>query len=181
VLTLQSNGDRFWLSSSRVLPRRQDNTAKGRVPGVLMGVETMEANKAIARRALSLIASYEFERALELLSSDAVWSEFGRVHHSKAQLLPDLEFLKSRLDSKGMSMTIRDVIAEGNRVAVTAEENATTTDGKKYSNAFTFWFTVEDGRITAVDQYHDSHMALTTIRAQDGWRDYSGAATEADG
>lgn len=139
-----------------------------------MGEDTLAANKAIARRVLGLISRYEFDQALELLAPDAVWSEFGRIHHPKDKLLPDLEFLKSRLDANGMSMTVRDVIAEGNRVALTADEKATTVDGKTYSNAFTFWFTVVDGMVTAVDQYHDTHMVLTTIRAGDGWRDYSG-------
>ena len=139
-----------------------------------MGDDNAAANKATARRVLELISGYEFEQALGLLAPEAIWSEFGRVHHPKDTLLRDWEFLKSRLDTNGMSMTVRDAIAEGNRVAITADEKATTVEGRTYSNAFTFWFTVEDGLVTAVDQYHDSHMALTTIRAGDGWRDYSG-------
>lgn len=144
-----------------------------------MGEDALAANKAIARRVLELISRYEFEQALGLLAPDAVWSEFGRVHHPKDRLLPDLDFLKSRLDANGICMTVRDVIAEGNRVALTADEKATTVDGKAYSNAFTFWFTVVDGMVTAVDQYHDTHMVLTTIRAGDGWRDYSGRREDA--
>ena len=139
-----------------------------------MGDSTVAANKAVARRVLELISCYEFEQALGLLAPDAVWSEFGRVHHPKDTLLPDLEFLKSRLDANGISMTVRDVIAEGNQVAITADEKATTVEGKTYSNAFTFWFTVVNGLITRVDQYHDTYMVLTTLRADDGWRDYSG-------
>ncbi|MGW9028928.1 nuclear transport factor 2 family protein [Streptomyces sp. NPDC055722] len=141
-----------------------------------MSEGALVANKAIARRVLELISRYEFEQALQLLAPDAVWSEFGRVHHQKDKLLPDLEFLKSRLDANGISMTVRDVIAEGNRVAITADEKATTVEGKTYSNAFTFWFTVVDGMVTAIDQYHDTHMVLTTIRASEGWRDYSGCS-----
>jgi ketosteroid isomerase-like protein len=144
-----------------------------------MDEEALAANKAIARRVLELISRYEFERALELLAPDAVWSEFGRVHHPKDKLLPDLEFLKSQLDANGIHMTVRDVIAEGNRVAITADEKAVTVEGKTYSNAFTFWFRVVDGMVTAVDQYHDTHMVLTTIRANDGWRDYSGRREDA--
>jgi ketosteroid isomerase-like protein len=133
-------------------------------------------NKETARKVLELISSYEFESALELLSPEAVWSEFGRVHDTKEQLLPDLQFLKSRLNSDGITMRVKDVIAEGDRVALTAEENAVTVEGKIYSNAFTFWFTIKDGLVTAVNQYHDSHMALTTIRADEGRRNYSGGA-----
>jgi uncharacterized protein len=144
-----------------------------------MSEDVLAANKAVARRVLGLISSYEFEQALQLLAPDAVWSEFGRVHHRKDELLPDLEFLKGRLDANGISMTVRDVVAEGNRVALTADEEATTLEGRNYSNAFTFWFTVVDGMVTAVDQYHDTHMVLTTIRADDGRRDYGGRSRDA--
>jgi uncharacterized protein len=153
------------------------NWMKG--PGGAMGEDALADNKVIARRVLDLISRYEFEQALQLLAPDAVWSEFGRIHHRKDELLPDLEFLKGRLDANGISMTVRDVIAEGNRVALTVDEKATTVEGKTYSNAFTFWFTVVDGIVTAVDQYHDTHMVLTTIRAGEGWRDYSGQSKEA--
>jgi uncharacterized protein len=123
------------------------------------------ANKQVALKVLELISKYEFVAALELLGPEAVWWEFGRVGHNKAELLPQLEFLKSRLTTDGMSMQIRDVIAEGDRVALTAEEVAETVEGKRYSNAFTFWFTVRDGLVTEVDQYHDSAMVQSTLRA----------------
>jgi ketosteroid isomerase-like protein len=140
--------------------------------------DVQAANKKVARRVLELITRYEFVDALELLSTDAVWWEFGRVNHTKAELLPDLEFLKSRLTSAGITMRIRDVIAEGDRVALTADETATTVEGKNYSNAFTFWFTIRDGLVAEVNQYHDSAMVQATIRATEGRRDYSGVESD---
>jgi ketosteroid isomerase-like protein len=182
LLTAKSNDDRLMRrTDARAGPTGQtERNGDGRDQEAQMSGDELAANKAIARRVLELISRYQFEQALQLLAPDAVWSEFGRVHHQKDKLLPDLEFLKGRFDASGISMTVRDVIAEGNRVALTADEKATTVEGKAYSNAFTFWFTVVDGMVTAVDQYHDTHMVLTTIRAGEGWRDYSGQPEDAE-
>jgi ketosteroid isomerase-like protein len=53
----------------------------------------------------------------------------------------------------GLNFTIKDVIGEGDRIAVEAEGNATTSAGTAYRNQYVFLFTLDNGKIKQVDEY----------------------------
>ncbi len=53
----------------------------------------------------------------------------------------------------GIKMTIKGMIAEGDRVAVEAESYGETAEGTVYNNEYHFLFEVRDGKIQATREY----------------------------
>jgi len=59
----------------------------------------------------------------------------------------------------GLRPEIKTVTAEGNRVVVEFEGNATTSDGKPYHNQYCMVFTMRNGRIHYVHEYFCTLLA----------------------
>ncbi|MDE2405589.1 MAG: nuclear transport factor 2 family protein [Sphingomonadales bacterium] len=59
----------------------------------------------------------------------------------------------ARILPTGLRLTPRTVTAEGDRVVVECEGDATTCDGKAYANQYVFIFTFAGGLIARVDEY----------------------------
>lgn len=59
----------------------------------------------------------------------------------------------------GLSPTIQTVTAEGDRVAVEFEGNATLSNGASYCNQYCRVFTVRDGKIRQVNEYFCTKLA----------------------
>ena len=55
-------------------------------------------------------------------------------------------------------MTVKGVIAQGDRVAIETEGRATTKAGKPYNNRYHFLFVVRDGVIVEGREYLDSAL-----------------------
>ena len=53
----------------------------------------------------------------------------------------------------GIKMTIKGMIAEGDRVAVEAESYAELADGNVFNNEYHFLFEIRDGKIQAAREY----------------------------
>jgi hypothetical protein len=69
-----------------------------------------------------------------------------------------IELFKAMIPT-GLRFTIRDVIAEGERVVVEADGNAVTAEGTPYCNHYCFVFTVRGGKIVHVNEYFCSRLA----------------------
>ena len=63
----------------------------------------------------------------------------------------------------GASFEMTGIIAEGDKVAAEAHMTATTATGAVYDNLYHFLFTVEDGRISRMKEYMDTHHAKVTF------------------
>ena len=59
----------------------------------------------------------------------------------------------------GMAPTIESVTAEGDRVVVEFEGNATLCNGESYCNQYCMVFTLHDGRIRQVNEYFCTILA----------------------
>ena len=63
----------------------------------------------------------------------------------------------------GLRTDVKSVTAEGDRVAVEFEGNATTSDGKAYNNQYCMVFTLADGRIKQVNEYFCTLLAEAVL------------------
>ncbi len=61
-----------------------------------------------------------------------------------------------------MTLTIHDIIADGEKVAAEVESHGLLKDGKVYNNLYHFKFVLRDGKIAEVKEYNDTKHALET-------------------
>jgi uncharacterized protein len=74
------------------------------------------------------------------------------------RILATIEWFKHAVPT-GLSPTINTVTAEGDRVAVEFEGNATLANGKSYCNQYCMVFTLRDGKIKHVNEYFCTILA----------------------
>ena len=77
-----------------------------------------EDNKAIARRVYEIVSTGDFERATEIVDQDAPDNEL-LPHDPPARLIDTFKetFAEAREGFPDLSITVEDVMAEGDRVA----------------------------------------------------------------
>jgi ketosteroid isomerase-like protein len=73
----------------------------------------------------------------------------------------------------GLRPNVKSVIADGDRVAVEFEGDATLANGERYCNQYCFVFTLQDGRIKVLHEYFCTILAdqkigplLTAVEAR---------------
>jgi hypothetical protein len=73
----------------------------------------------------------------------------------------------------GLRPAVKSIIAEGDRVAVEFEGDATLANGERYCNQYCFVFTLQDGKINLLHEYFCTILAdqkigplLTAVEAQ---------------
>jgi steroid delta-isomerase-like uncharacterized protein len=119
-----------------------------------MAIDTMQDNKATVRRFIDQVfAAGNADAVDELLADDF-------VAHTYGPMKPGREGMKAAITrvAAGLSdvvMTIEDMVAEGDRVAVRLTSAATQTgpfmgippSGRRYEIEEIHWFRLRDGRI----------------------------------
>ena len=100
--------------------------------------------------------------ALDALSDSATWWIQGNFPLSgtrtKAQFIELLGQLSASIDG-ALTLRVRGVTAEGDRVAVEAESHAKMKNGKTYQNRYHFLCEIRGGKIQAVREYLDTMHA----------------------
>ncbi len=127
-----------------------------------------KANKELAR---------EFFAAINRADSDAVHDFYAEDGHLwTAGNLPfsgtyDREQIKAAMDGimavfpEGLEITILEMTAEGNRVAIEAESRGKTVTGSTYNNHYHFLFVVNDGKVALFKEYMDTKHAFDVLVA----------------
>ena len=129
---------------------------------------SVEENKRVATELFARFNANDLAGALDLLSEDATWWIAGEParqpaagEHSKEQITRLLSDMGRRLKD-GLRMTVRGVIAEGDRVAVEVESHGELRDGKVYNNHYHFALTLRDGKLSEVREYLDTQHVYAT-------------------
>jgi uncharacterized protein len=134
-----------------------------------MGVEE---NKRIVSEWFARFDAGDVAGALDLLGEDATWWIAGGIEktpgsgeHTKEQARRLLAGMGRQLKD-GLRMTVRGMIAEGDRVAAEVTSRGELHDGKVYANEYHFALTLRDGKITQVREYMDTkHVEATWSQA----------------
>ena len=121
-----------------------------------------EANKQIALKFIHAMSENDPVAAAECLAANAcAVARGGSQFHGKrdARMMIDgIEAFKSLIPS-GLQLKVISAIADGDKVAVECEGNAKTCAGTDYCNQYVFVCTLQDGKITLVNEYFCTVLA----------------------
>ncbi len=130
-----------------------------------------DANKAIVGKLMACLTASDIEGALDLLASDGRWWVGGKTELFPLAGYKNKEEMRELLSNlilpmpNGLKMTIKNMIAEDDRVAAEVESYGEAANGRLYNNEYHFLFILRDGLIVEAKEYLDTmHTADVFIR-----------------
>ena len=124
-----------------------------------------EHNKATAREFFARFSASDIEGALALMTEDATWLIPGKPDrmptaglYAKDRLSKLFYTMLKQLE-RGLQLTVKGMLAEGDRVALEAESSGDLKNGRRYRQQYHFLIEFRDGRISAVREYLDTQHA----------------------
>ena len=123
-----------------------------------------EENKKVVRDAYSAISKGDAEEFFGKLSDDVEWffigsHRFAGTLKGKDQIMNDLfNVLGDQLEGTGISLEIKQLIAEGDKVVAEMQGTARSVSGKDYNNTYNIILTVKDGLIREMREYLDTEL-----------------------
>jgi len=119
-------------------------------------------NKATAREFFARFSASDIEGALALMTDDATWLIPGKPErmataglYSKERIRKLFYTMLKQLES-GLQITVKGMVAEGERVALEAESSGDLKNGRRYRQQYHFLIEFRDGKICAVREYLDT-------------------------
>lgn len=121
-----------------------------------------ETNKAAVIKFIEAMGRSDGSTAASCLAPDAFtlakgFGKFAGVRRYDT-IVGTIDAFK-KLVPTGLQPDIKSVVAEGDRVVVEFEGNATTCEGKPYNNQYCMVFTLADGKIKQVNEYFCTILA----------------------
>ena len=123
------------------------------------------ANRKLAKDLFARLSSGDVAGALATLTDDATWLAAGRREllpaagiYDKRRLEKLFKAMLGQLKS-GLKMTVKGMIAEGDRIALEAESYGELQNGHVYNQHYHFLIEFRGGRICAVREYLDTQHA----------------------
>ena len=131
-----------------------------------------EANKALAREFFARFSAGDIAGAVALLADDVAWWSAGKPElmpvtgmRNKERMTRIFNGMVEQLKN-GLKMSVKGIVAEGDKVAVEVESFGELRNGRVYNNEYHFLLTVRDGKIAAVKEYYDTHHVHATWFAE---------------
>lgn len=123
---------------------------------------SIEQNKQLARGFFDRFSASDIAGALETMTDDATWWIAGKPDslpaaglHSKEQIARVFHNMTRELPN-GLRMTVKSLIAEGDKVAVEVESYGELRNGRVYNQEYHMLLTIRDGKISSVREYLDT-------------------------
>jgi len=123
-------------------------------------------NKSVATDFFAHFNVNDIAGALATLTDDATWWVAGRPGaHRFVGTLPKeraakLFYRMASQTTDGLRMTLKSVIAEGNKAALEVESYAQLKNGRIYNQQYHTLMEFRDGKICAVREYLDTQHVL---------------------
>jgi ketosteroid isomerase-like protein len=119
-------------------------------------------NKKMIRDAFEAWSQGDGRPFFKLVSDDVRWTVIGhtpisRTYQSKSDFRNALKAISEHLASD-LKIVVRDVIADGDKVAVQFESHAQGTNGAEYDQTYCWVMRLADGRVREVVAYLDTEM-----------------------
>lgn len=124
--------------------------------------------KTLASELFARFNANDVQGALDVLSDDVTWWIAGKPGALATAGAHDKKFMARLFRSMfgqlkdGLRMTMKSLIAEGDKVAVEVESWGELGNGRVYNNEYHFLITVRDGKICEVREYLDTQHVFAT-------------------
>ncbi len=121
-----------------------------------------EQNKTIAKRFIEAFSDGDTEAAKLYLATDAITiaKGFGKLSGPRSyDLIVATTGAFRDLIPTGLRPQFKTMTAEGDRVVVEFEGDATLANGQRYCNQYCMVFTLKDGKIKQVNEYYCTILA----------------------
>lgn len=122
-------------------------------------------NCKLAEELFARLSAGDVPGALATMTDDATWLAAGRREllpaagtYNTEKLARLFNAMLSQLKN-GLKMTVKDTIAEGDRVALEAESYGELKNGRIYNQHYSFVIEFRGGKICAVREYLDTQHA----------------------
>ncbi|MFI9269749.1 nuclear transport factor 2 family protein [Kitasatospora sp. NPDC052896] len=128
--------------------------------------------RTVVTRYVTAVAEGDLATITESFAEDATWEypgdlPFSRVWTGRDAIVNDFLGAAGALFAPGGApvVTLRSVLADGERVVAEWTARGTAANGRTYDNRCLGVFTVREGRIVAVREYLDTLHAARTLFA----------------
>jgi ketosteroid isomerase-like protein len=121
-----------------------------------------EQHKQVAISFIEAFSKGDAEAAKKYLTPDAVTiaKGFGKLSGPRSyELIVATTGAFTQIIPTGLRPSFRSVTAEGERVVVEFEGDATLANGERYCNQYCMVFTLRDGKIKQVNEYYCTILA----------------------
>lgn len=129
---------------------------------------TTEENKALVSEVFACFTANDIAGALDRMADDVTWWISGKPEHLPAAGVYNKEKIGGlfyRMDGQlkhGLKMTVKGLVAEGDKVAVEMESYGELRNGRVYNNEYHMLMTIRDGKISEVREYLDTQHVFAT-------------------
>ena len=123
-------------------------------------------NKTIAKELCARFSANDIPGVLGLMTDDATWWIPGKpgTHPSVGKLpkeqITKLFYAMSKGLKNGLKMTVKGMVAEGDKVALEAESYGELKNGRIYNQQYHLLLEFRGGKISAVREYLDTQHVL---------------------
>src|SRR5262245_22562851 len=129
---------------------------------------SVEENKHLARQFIDCFTANDIAGALDLMTDDATWWIAGKPDqlpaagiYNKEQIARLLYNMVGQLPN-GLKVTVKSLVAEGDKVAMEADSYGELRNGRVYNQQYHFLLRVREGKIQAVKEYLDTQHVYAT-------------------
>jgi ketosteroid isomerase-like protein len=123
---------------------------------------SIEQNKKIASEFFDCFSANDIARALDMMTDDINWWISGKPEqlpvagdYNKERIAQVFHNMGARFKN-GLKVTVKNSIAEGDKVALEAESYGELKNGRVYNQQYHFLMTIRDGKISEVKEYLDT-------------------------
>ena len=129
---------------------------------------SIEQNKKLASDFFDRFSANDIAGALDMMTEDATWWIAGKPEQlpvagvrSKEQIARIFYNMAGALRD-GLKMTIKSLIAEGDKVALEVESYGELRNDRIYNQEYHILMTIRDGKIGSVKEYLDTQHVFAT-------------------
>lgn len=142
-------------------------------------MDDLVANKTLITEFIKAQSEGNLEQAWSMLDHSGTWWVL-----TERRLIDISDYVKlwdrliTRQFPDGLRLEILDMVAEGEKVAVRAQSDGTTADGRQYNNIYFFQFQIRDGLIIRGWEHSDTDHVWRVLRAGTARPDETGDIAE---
>jgi ketosteroid isomerase-like protein len=121
--------------------------------------EMEKENKQIVNSFFELVSEGNTTDAFKLIDENVNWWIPGTLPFSGNKTKEEYQQIINAIKTgfpTGFTLTVKSLIAEGNKVATEVESSGNHVNGKAYNNKYHFLFEIENGKIKSVKEYMDT-------------------------